>query len=227
MFNSRTIDTRGRGDEVEILLVIDASGSMNSRTGTSKSITFGSCKNSLFTATMAVSRKIFFALRNAGVSTQVVAHTSTSNDGGRSYLVPMVYKVASFGACGTTSNPDKKFDATKNIELAENYDGLVLRSIAENTKEYFSDNPNSKKIVIVLSDGEPSSRDYMGSDAVANTKAWANELRNRGFEVEAVSLVSTVVRSNDTIYGEEHNVDATSDLDSALTKMVTRMASKK
>ncbi len=203
------------GNEVEIIILVDASGSMFSVCDV-EYLVEGS-EASLFSLCTAVAKKVFSALKNADIPCKVFAHTGdreTRRD-------PVLIKVASHRMGNeTTSNVDRKFNAMLRIPLNENYDGKILREILEGG--YFSE--TAKKVLIVLSDGEPRGYDYRGVSAAAHTKVAVYDCRKAGISVVCLSLTKDVVHANNAIYGEAANIDASENVDKALTQMVAAIA---
>lgn len=202
-------------NEVEIIILVDASGSMVSVYDVDYLVE-GS-KASLFSICTAVAKKVFFALKNADIPCKVLAHTGDRETRSN----PTLIKVASHRMGNeTTSNVNRKFNAMLRIPLNENYDGKIIKEILNGG--YFSE--TAKKVLIVLSDGEPWGHDYRGVSAIAHTKLAVYDCRNAGISVVCLSLTKEVIYANNAIYGEAANVDASENIDKALTQMVAAIA---
>lgn len=210
VFSTKTTETAGLNDKVEIVLLIDASGSMSRR------IDEDGCRFNLFSRTVSVANKIHMALVNAGVMVSTFAHTSTY-DVNNPQLVVI--------ATPQTRLVKNNFRRALTIALRENLDGIIINEIAN--KHFHSDN-RTRKVLIVLSDGSPQSPNYPGgSMGTAHTKSVVEKVRKNGIQIVAVSLVSSVMTGNNRIYGEENNFDASEDLDKAMTQLVTRLVTTK
>lgn len=203
------------GNEVEIVILVDASGSMAAAREVGYLVE-GS-RASLFSICTAVAKKAFYALKNADVPCKVFAHTGDRETSSS----PVLIKVASHRMGNeTTSNVERKFNAMLSIPLNNNYDGKILKEILNGG--YFSE--TAQKVLIVLSDGEPLGNYYHGAAAVAHTKAAVHDCRKAGISVVCLSLTKEVIEANNAIYGEAANIDASENVDKALTQMVAAIA---
>lgn len=216
--DGKVFSTRGGreiGNEIEIIILVDASGSMASVRDVGYLVE-GS-KASLFGICTAVAKKVFFALKNADVPCKVLAHTGDRETSSS----PVLIKVASHRMGNeTTSNVERKFNAMLRIPLNNNYDGKILKEILNGG--YFSE--IAQKVLIVLSDGEPLGNYYHGAAAVAHTKTAVHDCRKAGISVVCLSLTKEVIDANNAIYGETANIDASENVDKALTQMVAAIA---
>ena len=210
VFSTRTIDRSANNDKVEIIILVDASGSMGS-----PAIGVDGYTGSLFRKSIGVTHKIFKALLNTGVSTKVFAHTSYGE-----YDFPELIKIVD----GSTKLFDKKFRLSLTINKRENLDGIIINEIVKN---YFSDDSRVRKVLLVLSDGAPQSPNYSGFTGKAHTITAIENARKNNVSVYALSLISRVVDGNNEIYGKNYNVDASGDLDKAMTELVTRLVVRK
>lgn len=205
-------------ENLEVVVLVDASGSMNSGAGRVGYVE-GDPYISLFELSVGVAKKVFVAMKTAGIASMVLAHTGDN----ATHTVPTLINVASNNMDGgTTSNIERAFNQMNSLALNENYDGAIINEIVKG--DFFNKESNTTKVLIVLSDGSPSGSGYTGSAANTHTKNAIKQARLAGVKVVCLSLVSHVVDSNDRIYGEEFNHDATKDLDGALTKMVRSLA---
>lgn len=207
IFSRKSSVDVGRNGDIEIRILVDASGSMNQYSTISGV--------SLYEYTIAVSKKLFTACRNSGVSTKVLAHTTIDVDD-----KPLLVTIAD----DETRNIEGNFSKALGIHLQQNIDGVIINEVA--TKE-FSKETRMRKVLIVLSDGVPMSPNYSGSDAVKHTKAAIENARKNGIEVMSVSLVRRVNEQNDGIYGKENNFDASENLDDGMMELVTKLVRRR
>ena len=176
--------------------------------------------DTLFGAALAAAKKATDALRESNIAHFVSAHTSIGN------YQPVVYDIDTFKlGRRDTHNPNRAFEAASRIELIQNYDGLAIEFVTNPKNGYFH-NPKDSKVLVVISDGEPLSHDYEGDIAIEHTKAMIDNARKAGIKVVSVSLTDSAFRANNRIYGERYNVDARENLDAALVKLVTTIATE-
>lgn len=136
---------------------------------------------------------------------------------------PIVYGIASYKmpfrnkVIETTQNAFQRISNSSHIPLYENYDGFAIYSL----KDHFL--KQTKRFMIVLSDGNPVGSGYGGQLAVEHTKKIVESLRKDGTNVYAISLVENVVRSNDEIYGKKYNINGSGNLDKELQKLIVNL----
>jgi Mg-chelatase subunit ChlD len=167
--------------KVEVIILGDASGSM--RHGGRWQMAHSACS------------AVFAALRKAGVSSSVYFHTSIGDE------IPALIHAASYQMRTTTADPMGKISLAHDIALRQNFDGVAIAAL----KTRFSGRP-ARRVVIVISDGEPSGGNYYGEMAMKHTKTAINDLRKSGISVICFSIDSGVVAKNDGLYGKENNV---------------------
>ena len=202
IFNKPTVEKRNR--KPQIIHVIDISGSTTS-TDVYHPLIGIHCN--LKQASMAFCKKVHEALVSGNYPSGVVAHTTTWDS-------IEIYEIASHGIKGMRkSNNDDSWKRVANAYDGGNTDDLVLRKMAKK----FDEN-GGEKVLIVYSDGEPNWHDGISSDPKTNLKKVVNDLRGKGITVISVSLVKGVVKSNNKIYGEEFNIDASGDLNQGVVK---------
>lgn len=185
-------------NETETVFLVDASGSMGL----------------LYTRVVRAAYGAFVSLRQAGAAVAVYAHTGHPND----YGIPAVYPVAGHKIGPHTASADDAFARMLHINLNENYDGFAI----EEMRGVFT-RRSGRKLLVVLSDGQPSGRLYNGPSAFNHTKDAIRKLRRSGIDVIAISLVSSVKRMNDEIYGREYNIDGTKDLEAQFKKLIAKI----
>lgn len=201
VFSQRTIESAGNNDKIEMIILVDASGSMGRHVGGGRK---------LFDQCISVTHKIFSALVNANVSSQVFAHTSYGGN------LPHLIKIAD----NTTKNFTKKFELALGLGLAENLDGVIINEIVKN---HFVSDSRTQKVLLVLSDGSPQSPNYPNYLGVPHTTSVVENARKMGVKVYSISLVEEVVKGNNRIYGADYNIDASKNLDKEMVNLVTKL----
>jgi hypothetical protein len=204
IFSQKSIEQAGNNDKVEIILLVDASGSMHREMGYVE----------LFKKCISVTYKIYLALRNANVQTKVFAHTSYGDN------YPLLVKIVD----NDTRNSEKKFQQALTLRLNENLDGIVIDEI---TKNQFTSDARTQKILLVLSDGSPQSPNYSYGIGVPHTQGVVENARKNGIKIFSISLVAEVVKGNDLLYGTDFNIDASKNLDKKMVELVTKLVRRK
>lgn len=88
-----------------------------------------------------------------------------------------------------------------NHERGWNKDGLAIRYVGRKFNSH-----SKRRVLIVISDGQPSASGYDGKAAIEHTKQMVNELRQEKVDVFSISITPEAKRANDEIYGEQFNV---------------------
>lgn len=206
--------TKGRP---EVVILVDISGSMQATRGSAPG-------EYLITSASRAAMSSFGSFMRAGVPCSVFAHTTDSNFSATSSLI---YAVAGFQMPLHNSNPVisgnyiRQFSLLLSAEHNANADGIAI----EYCTTRFTSHPGSK-ILIVLCDGEPAGGyNYRGDLARNHTKQMVIKARRQGIHVIAVSLVESVVPSNDEIYGSQNNLRGYgSQLEPTLKQIVQRLS---
>ena len=120
----------------------------------------------------------------------------------------------------TNHDFDARFEAAEYVQLAENFDGVVINRLGEKFTE-----KQGSKFLINLSDGIPAAPGYYSSEATKHTKQEVKNLRDKGIGVFAISVVSGVVHQNDKLYGADFNIDGSKNTDSQFQKLIIKLAS--
>lgn len=200
VFANNEFEKKNKRD-VEIIILVDASGSMRD----------------IYKKVVSNAYGFYSALRKAGFKADAYAHTGLDGNS----AIPGLYKIAGGGVNGSMTMSFKaQFELALGIDLNENYDGFILKSLNRVGFRKFS---QSRKLIFVLSDGQPSGDNYSGRDANNHTKDEIAALRKQDIAVIAVSLVESVINGNNEIYGEEFNVDGSKDLKASFTKMIIKL----
>lgn len=200
IFSNKTFE-KHVAHEVEVAILVDYSGSMDTIIKKVVSTTFG----------------FFNALKKVGIKVDAYGHTSSK----RSQSEPMLFKICAGGISGNHGNAYERFAKSLNIRLVQNYDSVIIQKLASFC--FKNKSADARKIIFVLSDGSPAGIDYGGSKAVEHTKQVVQKIRESGVLVIAISLVSGVVEQNNAIYGKQFNVDASEDLKKSFSELVVRL----
>ncbi len=182
--------------ETEVILLIDASGSMHHMIEKVTSAAFAS----------------YQSIKQARLRCGVYAHTSD-------HKMPQLYPVITELAA-TVPDAAQRFGKIPSINLCENFDGYAI----EATVKQFSQR-DGEKVLLVFSDGRPNGPNYRGEEAVEHTTHTVKSLRKAGYRIISISLTSDVLATNDRIYGRGFNVDASgSRLVPQLKEVIQRIA---
>ena len=181
----------------EIIINVDLSGS-----------TYGSVGNTELTVAYEMSK----ALRKARIAHSVYGHTS------KGVYIPLLIHIFSYDMKTTNTDLERRFKVAEKIRLRENYDGVIFTAL----REKFT-GKNAEKYIISLSDGIPHSPTYMGSPAANHTKKEIETTRKQGIAVFSISVVSSVVYSNDSIYGKKFNINGSVNLGREFKKLLSRI----
>lgn len=222
VFNSRSSEEKGRGDEVEITILVDASGSMTGTIGDNAENMFsniGSREVTIFAGAMAVAKKLTIALVNAGIGCRTIAHTTSMNG-----YTMQLYVI------NDSTDPSRRSSIEGNFAegdrlvpmLAHNFDGYALREVTVGKLSRMG-KTSAKQIVIVLSDGQPYTPNYFGPSAIQHTAAACQNARKNGIRVYAINLTTPALHGNAPIYGKEFNLDGTSDFNTVAEDLVERL----
>lgn len=203
IFTRRDTIGRERG-KPEVILLVDFSGSM----------TYKHVKNelgveeALSIAAMRAAYGAHISMNRSGIPNAVYSHTTGGelrND------APVVYAISSYNMPfmgkpherTTSRNVHERFLAAASQSSSENYDGFAIREASKHFSVSESD-----KILVVLSDGQPSATYYSNDRAVEHTHNIVRILRRDGIQVFSMSLIPEVVAINDQIYGQSFNMRA-------------------
>lgn len=187
--------------EAEVVILIDASGSTgyhNAKTKPDDEVfEYDDEVYNVYEREAAFGLALYKDLASLGVPCALLFHTSRqigTDD-------PYMGIVASTGFGKDVKLTKETERLLKALKLKENYDGYAIAEAGF----FFTERPR-KKILFVLSDGIPSGIGYSGSPAIEHTEAVVGLLRKKGINVFCVSLIQSVVDSNDIIYGRRFNI---------------------
>lgn len=201
----------------EIIVLLDMSGSMHGKASKAP-------YTSLIQEAASAAWGLYMSCERGRVPIAVYGHTSKQPG-----YKPVIFNIAAYNMpltnrniIQTTNNPTAKFEAVARHDMVVNYDGIAIDFVSRR----FTEKPGTK-LLLVISDGEPSGNgDYDGGGALDHTIYEIKEARKRGVNVFALSVSSGVVYSNNRIYGQKYNVDASrGNLDQEMQRFVMQLIS--
>ncbi len=204
----------------ELIMLGDVSGSMHAYAN-------GMSGDSLLAAVAKAMLGGFLSMVEARLPCAVYGHTSYDGTGTRGsadgsvVFATAAYEMPLLGRTATiTGNSAERFHALTQVDSNCNLDGVAIEFVAKQ----FTSRPGSK-LLAVLSDGKPNGLHYRGEAAMQHTTKVVDGLRRKGVMVVGVSLVESVVKDNDEIYGKEFNLLAYGrNLSLAMRKLVQHAA---
>ena len=105
---------------------------------------------------------------------------------------------------------------------AENRDGMALLASAERVKAE-SPSMGSNKLMIVISDGEPSADGYRYAMGVPHTKKCVNHLEGHGWSIIQVGISGARERSMREMFSNYMLVDNTNELPAKISKIIRKV----
>lgn len=203
-------DVGTKRGQPEVVILCDVSGSMRSGRGRLES---GKAAD-LMTCVVNAAHGMHLSLMNASINNIVVAHTTSGKvPNTTAYGAgPIMYGIASYSMpffstyARTTGDTANRFGRLLSVDCNENFDGLAVLKAGELFTKSLS-----SKVLLVLSDGQPSAPGYSGSSALSHTKMAAAKLRKDGIAVISISLTEGVMDTNNNIYGKKNNIAAYGD----------------
>lgn len=184
----RDVEIMNRGVP-ELIFLLDLSGSMRTK---------------LLKPVINAGYTIFDSLQNNNIPCAFYGHTTDRKN-------CLIVAIAAHNMPLLTNFPETHYDSKERFEHThawdnnDNGDGFAIETVGKR----FTDRPG-KKVLIVLSDGYPacSIANYYGDMGINHTKESAENLRKSNISVVSLSLVGSVVETNNVIYGEENNIAA-------------------
>ena len=172
---------------MEVIILVDCSGSMTSM-------------NNITKAGQAVIGAAA-GLKNARCEVQITGHTADV-DG----VTLTLYNIKEWNdPIAVASKRMKRLTrGGGDCRLNQNRDHLAIEEVA---KDFRASNAQRRRLLIVVSDGEPAAEGgYWGESANKATKKSVDDVRARGIDVTSISITQEAMRVNDRIYGSKHNV---------------------
>ena len=197
---------RKRNKRIEVIINIDVSGSTEIK----------GILGDLISTGLEMSK----ALRKARIAHSVYAHTAKRASGGllSGEIHPALIHVFSYDMQETNTNQQERFEKLQFVQTHNNYDGVVVEALRS---KYTG--KDATLYLFNLSDGQPSSIDYMEPACIEHTKQEINQSRKEGINVISISVVRSVVGANDGIYGKAWNLDATGNIAGAFKNLIRNL----
>lgn len=172
---------------MQVLILVDCSSSMRADSGRDSRIE------------MAKSAALGAALGLLEGGCEVAVYGHTSEIYGEADVV--VYRAKGFRE--PFEGLDVRLGAIGNLQhrLVQNRDGCAIRYIYPKLND-----KRKRRLLIVISDGEPLATEYYGRPAQQHTKSAVEEARAAGVEVLSISISHEAKDVNNWIYGRERNV---------------------
>ena len=105
----------------------------------------------------------------------------------------------------------------------ENRDGNAIIASAERVRSE-SDQPQAKKLMIVLSDGAPSADRYRGFEAEKHTRKCVKSTESKGWDIIQVGFAGSRRGSMETMFSNWIYVDETSKIGDKVSKIIRKVA---
>lgn len=174
---------------MQVVILIDASGSMNSGAGGSEAVT-------RIQAATKAALGACYGLMEGRCEVAIYAHTADCLFG----LETLVYVVKEFNQ-GLEGLDERLQWLVRGARKASNRDGMAIKHVS--TKFTRQDR---RRVIIVISDGMPSAVGYSGDAGIGRTAKDVAEVRAKGIDVLSISIAPSAKEPNDKIYGVEANV---------------------
>ena len=104
----------------------------------------------------------------------------------------------------------------------ENRDGNAILASAERVRRE-SDQPQAKKLLIVLSDGAPSAQGYRGYTAVDHVRKCVHSIESRGWDVIQVGFSGSREGTMERMFSNYIYVNETKMLGDKISKIIRRV----
>jgi cobalamin biosynthesis protein CobT len=166
---------------MQVLILIDCSGSMS-----------GQRVNQAMKAALGAAH----GLVEARCEVAVYGHTADTMGG----TEVIIYRGKTFTEPITLLGPRLKH-LLRNERLCQNRDGYAIGYVAKKMT-----NTQRKRLMIVISDGEPCAPGYSGTAGDDHTRRTVEETRRKGIQILSISISPEANRANNRIYGEDWNV---------------------
>jgi len=174
---------------MQVVILVDCSGSMQCPIGGVRS-----GKTRLTEATSAAAGAAM-GLMEGHCEVAVYGHSADLPEAGN----VNIYRFKSFG--DPISSLSNRLQTVRRRDYTnENRDGYAIFHMG---KKFAS---TKRKMLIVISDGDPRADHYSGPKANRHTKEQVDALRAKGIEVLSISITEEARVANDYIYGKAWNV---------------------
>lgn len=170
---------------LEVIILLDCSGSMKSG---------ATMKQSRLDLALKAGYGAAVGLSEGRSRVAVYGHTADVFD-----KEVMIYNAKGFDD-PISDLPHRLWDIYNNRQ-AQNKDGFAIRYVGGKFTSR-----QRRRLLIVISDGEPAAPAYHGDRAKEHTKECVDELRSRGIDVLSISITQEAAKANNFIYGRKWNV---------------------
>lgn len=192
MFSNAVLETADGGAfayrPLEIVVLIDRSGSMDDG-------------NKFKNATVAAANMVR-ALSNAGVNVMVATHHT---GGYQIFEEKCVINIIKFFKDSYAAALPRFQTMFRIGATGANADADALKYMA---KQFSPASNGRRRLLIVISDGQPSCSTYGGRPGIERTKKAVDGIRKQGIEVYSISIDNVAIAPNDVIYGPKFNVSS-------------------
>ena len=153
-------------------------------------------------------------LRNVEIPHIILGHTGDQKSCGLKYSV----ELTSYVEFNSYDESDK-YRLAKVEAQANNRDGAALAYIYERLLQ----RAEPRKLLLVITDGEPSARSYYGTPAINDSRDTVDDYFKKGIKTIALAIDGTISNIKE-IYGDDKLivVDDLADLPSVLTGILKR-----
>ena len=104
----------------------------------------------------------------------------------------------------------------------ENRDGNAIVASAERVRSE-TDQPQGKKLMIVLSDGAPSADNYRGEPAESHTRKCVKNIESKGWDVIQVGFAGSRKYSMEKMFSNWIYVDDTDKIGDKVSKIIRKV----
>ena len=105
---------------------------------------------------------------------------------------------------------------------SENRDGMAILSSAERVRNE-SDSPSSNKLMIVISDGEPSAAKYRGHTAIQHTRKVVKHIESQGWSVIQVGISGAREHTMKDMFKNWLYIDDSSQLANKVSRIIRKV----
>ena len=105
---------------------------------------------------------------------------------------------------------------------SENRDGMAILSSAERVRNE-SDSPSSNKLMIVISDGEPSAANYRGHTAIQHTRKVVKHIESQGWSVIQVGISGAREHTMKDMFKNWLYIDDSSQLANKVSRIIRKV----
>lgn len=170
---------------LEVVVLVDCSGSMG-----------GTNSNGETRISLALKAALGAAngLSHGRSRVAVYGHTADVHD-----KEVMIYNIKGFD--DPIDNVGHRLKTVLNNRRSQNKDGFAIRYVAGKFRT-----KTAKRLLIVISDGDPAAPGYSGEKAIEHTQQCVEEAKARGIRVLSISITKGANKTNNYIYGSRNNV---------------------